>query len=70
MTWRVRRRSSPPAHRLIAGSELFAKEAEQEAAEGGSATEMDLLRAEVHHYRMLCGEFRKQAKKALDLSGS
>jgi hypothetical protein len=58
------------AHRLIAGSELFAKEAEQEAAEGGSATEMDLLRAEVHHYRMLCGEFRKQAKKALDLSGS
>ncbi|MGA5207400.1 hypothetical protein [Streptomyces variegatus] len=57
------------AHRLIADSELFAKEAEQEAAEGGSATEMD-LRAEVHHYRMLCGEFRKQAKKALDLSGS
>lgn len=31
---------------------------------------MDLLRAEVHHYRMLCGEFRKQAKKALGLSGS
>jgi hypothetical protein len=42
----------------------------QQAAEGGSATEMDLLRAEVHHYGMLCGEFRKQAKKALDLSGS
>ncbi|MFF9765129.1 hypothetical protein ACF1GT_00570 [Streptomyces sp. NPDC014636] len=37
------------AHRLIVGSELFAKKAEQEAAEGGSATEMDLLRAEVHH---------------------
>ncbi|MEU6680907.1 hypothetical protein [Streptomyces sp. NPDC046925] len=58
------------AHRLIEGSELFAKEAEQEAPEGGSATEMDFLRVEVHRYRMLCGEFRKQAKKALDLADS
>ncbi|MEU5314364.1 hypothetical protein [Streptomyces sp. NPDC021562] len=55
------------AHILIAGPELFAKRAEQEAVAGGSATAMDLQRAEVHHYRMLCGEFRKQVKEELGI---
>lgn len=58
------------AHRLIAGPQLFAKEAAQEAAAGGSATERDFLRDEVHSYRRLCGYFRKQAKRALDIQPS
>ncbi|MDK1476849.1 hypothetical protein QNO07_26185 [Streptomyces sp. 549] len=58
------------AHIMTEGPKLFAKEAEQEAAAGGSATEMELLRTEVHRYRMLCGKFRNQARRELDCLGS
>ncbi|MET7635991.1 hypothetical protein ABZS53_37315 [Streptomyces sp. NPDC005499] len=40
------------------------------AAKGSGATEMDRLRVEVHHYRMLCGKFRNQAQEALDIPDS
>ncbi|MDX3458703.1 hypothetical protein PV396_43430 [Streptomyces sp. ME02-8801-2C] len=54
------------AHALIAGPALFAKEAEQEAAAGGSATETDFRRTEVHQYRMLCGKFREEVHGVLN----
>ncbi|WP_445527488.1 hypothetical protein [Streptomyces cyslabdanicus] len=58
------------ACRLAAGPELFETEAAQEAAAGGDVAASELLRAEVDHYRRLCGEFREQAKVALDSPGT